>query len=71
MSGGRGTVELTLRRHPERDTLSSYCVSEGDPDEVIFLPKSRVDEPERASRTDPDIWVFEVPEWLAEREGLV
>lgn len=74
------TVELTMCLH--HDTGASILVSDdGNRAKAVFLPKSQI-EFERTGKTMPetggrsegyprDIVTVDVPQWLAEKEGLV
>lgn len=65
----RGDTELELQVHHE--TSEAWLVSpDGDEDEAVWLPKSKVRRGERTSRSQ-EIYAFEVPTWLAQEKGLV
>lgn len=61
--------KVTLELHQHAETDAAYLTSDdGDEDEAAWLPKSLVT---RGEKTGVGCYSFEVPEWLAIREGLV
>lgn len=61
------TYELALKIETDR----AWGVYDDDPEEVIWLPKSRVDQGRRLRQTGLDwIWEFNIPEDLAIEKGL-
>lgn len=64
-------VDLTLVLHKELD--KSYMVSEtGEPDSVVFLPKSQVEKyDQKGTYKFWEIYEFAIPDWLATEKGLV
>lgn len=68
----REDLQIELHHHWALDTEAAYCCSrEGDIEtkKPLWLPKSECSRGRRTGRADP-VYVFDVPEWLAEREGL-
>lgn len=56
-----------------RETASAWGVSEsGDDTDMIWLPKSQVTTDERPVQKNGGqlIYNFEIPDWLATKEGL-
>lgn len=71
MSGRDRDEMLELELHLHHQTDWSWLVSDdGKRDRAVWLPRSVVDRGVRTSRRAPT-YKFDVPRWMAEREGLV
>ena len=70
MRDDQETTELRLALHHE--TGGAVLVSDdGDRESAVWLPKSQVRRGELVGSGLPRVYLWDVPVWLAEKEGLV
>lgn len=62
----REPVEMTVS--VIRETAQAFLVSDGTPDEAVWVPKSQC---ELTPTGKPGLHTLTIPEWLAQEKGLI